>query len=86
MLREIILLKEFKNNIPSEIRTHLEEQRVTELCAAGMMADSYELTHKKSSSNSNSSWWSDRHSSRTEVKPEVQGQSRFPPVSQGQSG
>ena len=37
-LREVILLEEFKNHIPSEIRTHLDEQGTTELHKAGMLA------------------------------------------------
>ena len=54
-LREVILLEEFKNHIPSEIRTHLDEQGTTELHKAGMLADSYELTHRRSGSGAQSS-------------------------------
>ena len=68
MLRETILLEEFKNNIPAEIRTHLDEQSVTELHAAAMMADSYELTHRKSGSGVQPNKWSDRYSAKPQVK------------------
>ena len=59
-LREVILLEEFKNHIPSEIRTHLDEQGTTELHKAGMLADSYELTHRRSGSGAQSSRWDRR--------------------------
>ena len=40
-------MEEFKNSVPPEIKTHLEEQNVTELHKAGVFADDYELIHKK---------------------------------------
>ena len=46
-LREIVLLEEFKRSIPTEIHTHIDEQRVTSLAEAAIMADDYSLIHKK---------------------------------------
>ena len=50
MLRETILLEEFKNHVPVDVRIHLDEHKVTKLRDAGVMADSYELAHRKSDS------------------------------------
>ena len=45
-LRELLLLEEFKNCIPLEIKTHLEEVQVESLGNAAKFADEYILTHK----------------------------------------
>ena len=50
MLRETILLEEFKNHVPVDVRIYLDEHKVTKLRDAGVMADSYELAHGKSDS------------------------------------
>ena len=50
-------MDEFKNHIPSKIRTPLDEHGTTKLHKAGMLADSYELTHNKSGSGAQSSRW-----------------------------
>ena len=45
--KQLILLEEFKRSIPLEIRSHLEEQHVSTLTQAAVMADDYTLTHPK---------------------------------------
>ena len=45
-LRELLLLEEFKNCVPLEIKTHLEEVQVESLDNAAKFADEYILTHK----------------------------------------
>ena len=40
-LKQLVLLEEFKRSIPPETRTHLEEQHVTTLTQAAVMADEY---------------------------------------------
>ena len=86
-LREVILLEEFKNHIPSEIRTHLDEQGTTELHKAGMLADSYELTHRKSGSGAQSSRWTEGHPGKAWSKPSGDlGQRGSSTAVQGQSG
>ena len=45
-LRELLLLEEFKNCVPLEIKTHLEEVQVESLGNAAKFADEYILTHK----------------------------------------
>ena len=86
-LREVILLEEFKNHIPSEIRTHLDEQGTTELHKAGMLADSYELTHRRSGSGAQSSRWTEGHPGKAWSKPSGDlGQRGSSTAVQGQSG
>ena len=84
MLRETILLEEFKNHAPVDVRIHLDEHKVTKLRDAGVMADSYELAHRKgdSGAHSNRSGYPDRNS----VKGGSQSQAGSSPVSQSQSG
>ena len=48
MLRQLILLEEFKANMPYAVKAHLEEQKVTDLELAAVMADDFALTHKVS--------------------------------------
>ncbi|KAJ8019561.1 hypothetical protein HOLleu_41205 [Holothuria leucospilota] len=47
-LRELILLEEFCNCVPREIRTHLSDRGVEKLEKAAIMSDDYELAHKSS--------------------------------------
>ena len=44
-LRELILLEDFKNNIPQGIKLHIEESKVDSLLQAAELADKYSLTH-----------------------------------------
>ena len=81
------MLEEFKNHIPSEIRTHLDEQGITELHTAGMLADSYELTHRKSGSGAQSNRWMGGHPVKAWSKPSGDlGQKGLSTTVQGQSG
>ncbi|XP_067230426.1 uncharacterized protein [Chanodichthys erythropterus] len=45
-LRELILLEEFKNCIPERVIVYLNEQKVTSLSQASVLADEFALTHK----------------------------------------
>ncbi|KAL0153953.1 hypothetical protein M9458_050710 [Cirrhinus mrigala] len=45
-LQELILLEEFKNCLPSNIVVYLNEQKVTSLANAAVLADEFVLTHK----------------------------------------
>ena len=45
-LKQLIIVEEFKRCIHNDIRTHLDESNVTDLCAAAIKADDYALTHK----------------------------------------
>ncbi|XP_026019876.1 uncharacterized protein LOC113020278 [Astatotilapia calliptera] len=45
-LRELILLEEFKNGLPERIVVHLNEQKVSTLKEAAVIADEFVLTHK----------------------------------------
>lgn len=47
-LRQLVLVEEFKRCVPSDIRTHLDEQHVNDLELASKTADDYALTHKSS--------------------------------------
>jgi len=44
--RELVLLKEFKNCFPNEIKTYLEEQKMTTLHQAAVSSDDNYLTHR----------------------------------------
>ena len=52
-LKQMVLLEEFKGKVQSDIRSHLDEQKVEELEKAAIMADDYALTHKMSSKSGN---------------------------------
>ena len=52
-LKQMVLLEEFKDKFRSDIRFHLDEQKVEELEKAAIMADDYALTHKMSSKSGN---------------------------------
>ena len=45
-LRELVLLEDFKNNLPRDIRAHIEEFGITSLEGAAKAADKYVLSHK----------------------------------------
>ncbi|XP_066952487.1 uncharacterized protein [Macrobrachium rosenbergii] len=46
-MRELILLEEFKNCVPKDLKAHLEETQVETLKVAARTSDEYSLTHKK---------------------------------------
>lgn len=45
-LRELMLLEDFKKCLPERIVLYLNEQKVTEMSAAAVLADEFALTHK----------------------------------------
>lgn len=45
-LREMLLLEEFKRCLPDRIVVYLNEQKVSSLPCAAVLADEYVLTHK----------------------------------------
>ncbi len=45
-LQELFLLEDFKNCLPGNLVTYLNEQKVNSLSAAAVLADEYMLTHK----------------------------------------
>ena len=45
-IRELMLLEEFKNSLPERMVVHLNEQKVTSLAEAAVLADTFVLTHK----------------------------------------
>ena len=45
-LRELLLIEEFKNCIPNEVKTYLDENKVETLHHAATLADNYTLTHQ----------------------------------------
>jgi len=47
-LRQLILVEEFKNCVPSEVRTYLDEKKADTLSQAAILADNYVLTYKNS--------------------------------------
>ena len=47
-LRELMILEEFKNCLPSEVKTYIEEQKTATLRQAAVQSDNYSLTHKTS--------------------------------------
>ena len=53
-MRELILLEDFKNNIPKEVRTHIDEFNIDKLEDAAKAADRFALSHKTNFSKKNS--------------------------------
>lgn len=47
-LRNLMVLEEFKNCLPTQIKTHLADRGVEKLEAAAIMADDFELVHRQS--------------------------------------
>ena len=47
-LRQLLMMEEFKNCLPSDIRTYLDEQKVDNLHEAAVYAEDYSLTHTTS--------------------------------------
>ncbi len=45
-LQELVLLEEFKNCVPESVVVHLNEQKVTSVNDAAVLADEFVLTHK----------------------------------------
>ena len=45
-LRQLFLIEEFKNCLPGEVRTYLDERKAVTLNQAAVLADNYILTHK----------------------------------------
>lgn len=45
-LQELILLEDFKNCVPTKIVVHLNEQKVSMLASAAVLADEFVLTHR----------------------------------------
>ena len=50
-LKQMVLLEEFYDKVLSDIKSHLDDQKVEEL-EKELMADDYALTHKMSSKSS----------------------------------
>ena len=48
-LKQLIIIEEFKNRIPADVRTYIEEQRVDDIQVAARLADEHSLIHKTSS-------------------------------------
>ena len=46
-LCELLLIEEFKNCLPNEVKTYLDENKVETLHRAATLADNYTLTHQK---------------------------------------
>lgn len=44
-LQDLILLEDFKNCVPAKIVMHLNQQKVTSLANAVVLADEFVLTH-----------------------------------------
>ncbi|CAI5637482.1 unnamed protein product [Oreochromis niloticus] len=63
-LRELVLLEEFKSQLPEKVVTYLNEQKVTTLAAAAVQADEFALTHK-------SVFSSPVHSTPNSVSPKI---------------
>jgi len=75
-LKQLIIIEEFKNRIPADVRTYIEEQRVDDIHVAARLADEYALIHKVSFS----------HKAADEPKPQpanrpVHHESRHPSMS-----
>ena len=45
-LRELLLIEEFKNCLPNEVKIYLDENKVEILYRAATLADNYTLTHQ----------------------------------------
>ena len=46
-LRELLLIEEFKNCLPDEVKTYLDENKVETFHQAATLTDNYTLTHQK---------------------------------------
>ena len=80
-LRQVILLEDFKNNIPPSIKLYIEESHVDRLTRAAELADEYSLTHfynQKSQLEKNQKPWTssqkqaDKVTAKADSKPESQ--------------
>ena len=45
-LRNLILMEDFKDNVPRNVRTHIDDLDITEVQAAARRADDYSITHR----------------------------------------
>ena len=45
ILHQLVLVEEFKNCLPTELKTYVDEQKVESVHQAAMLADDYALTH-----------------------------------------
>ncbi|KAK7878602.1 hypothetical protein WMY93_030438 [Mugilogobius chulae] len=45
-LKQLILIEEFKNNLPRNVATYLNENKVSDVSQAAVLVDEYVLTHK----------------------------------------
>ena len=45
-LHQLMLIEEFKNCLPTDIKTYIDEQKIENLHQAATLADDYALTHK----------------------------------------
>ena len=52
-LKEVMLVEECKRSISQEVRTYVNDHDVSDVKAAAMLADGYELTHRGSRSPQN---------------------------------
>ncbi len=55
-LKQLVLVEEFKRGVHAEIKVHLDEQKVTYLKSAAVLAYDYTLTHMKSAFTHNKSY------------------------------
>ncbi len=53
-LRELIILEDFKNKLPSNVRMHLEDQGTTQVRSAAELSDKFALIHKPMVNNARS--------------------------------
>ena len=65
LLRELILLEDFKKSVPYAVATYLNEQRVTTLAQASVLANEFVLTHRRIQENRDGS---DQRVNRPPVK------------------
>ena len=59
-LCELLLIEEFKNCLPNEVKTYLDKNKVETLHRAATLADNYTLTHQKVFINSDPHYKVDR--------------------------
>ena len=89
-LKQLVLVEEFKRGVSAEIKVHLDEQKVTDLKAAAVLADDYALTHKKSGFTHNKSYpvrshWSG-HNGKPQTKPSNEDKGSSPKVASDKPG
>lgn len=70
-LKELMLLEEFKNCVPTSVVTYLNEQKVSSLANAAVLADEYILTHRGSFGNRGNADHDKSNTSRNKWKTSV---------------